>query len=77
MTFCNRAPATSPGRIALAQDRTGPSSMASVFVRPITPHLARRIGAALAYPIRPASDEMVMMTPAGDFFRCGMARRVT
>ena len=35
-----RSPSTEPGQIALTRTPNGPSSLASVLVSPITPHLA-------------------------------------
>lgn len=66
-----RGPSTAPGRIALARVPKLPSSIESVLVKPISPHFVVLYGLRFAYPNRPATDDMLMMTPAEDFFRSG------
>ena len=64
-----RGPSTAPGRMALARMPCLPSSIESVFVKPIMPHFVVQYGLRLAYPNLPATDDMLMMTPALDFLR--------
>jgi hypothetical protein len=40
ITRSMRGPLTEPGQIALARMPCGPSSIATVFIRPMTPHFA-------------------------------------
>src|SRR5262252_7566943 len=70
-----RAPSTGPGRIAFTLTPSGPSSIESDLVRPITPHFAAEYGARRGNPKRPAAEDRLMIAPPPAARRNGMARR--
>src|ERR1700686_4807621 len=55
---------------------SGPSSIDSDFVNPITPHFAAAYGVRIAKPSRPAADEILTIEAFLLLRRCGTARRV-
>src|SRR6185437_11036624 len=63
MTLRILSPSTEPGQMAFARTPCGPSSIASVLVRPITAHLAATYGARSPIPCWPAVEEMLMIEP--------------
>jgi hypothetical protein len=63
--------------MALARMPNAPNSMDNVLVNPMTPHLLVHTHCAADNPAAPRREDMLMIDPAGDFFRCGMASRVT
>src|SRR4051794_26768820 len=63
MTPSILGPPTEPGQMALTRIPAEPSSIAHVFVRPITAHFAAAYGERSGYPKMPALDEMLTMDP--------------
>src|SRR6185437_8426177 len=74
MTPRMRSPSTEPGQTAFARTPCGPSSIASVLVRPITAHLAATYGARRPIPCWPAVEEMLMIDPLPAAFMAGTTR---
>jgi hypothetical protein len=56
-------PLTASGIIALTWMPASPSSIDSVLVKPMRPHFVVAYGLRFGYPIRPPSDDIMMMTP--------------
>jgi hypothetical protein len=70
-----RAPRTLPGQIAFTRIRYGPSSMASVFMKPMSAHLHAVYGVLSGYPKKAALEETSRIEPPPAVFRSGTARR--
>ena len=58
-----RSPLTLPGTMPLTRMLSGPSSIASVSVKPAAAHLAATYGDRPGKPMMPAPEIMLMMTP--------------
>ena len=70
-----RSPDTEPGQMQLTRTPCGPSSCASVRVRPRIAHLAAAYGARRGNPNRPAVDDRLTIDPEPCWRKCGAASR--